>query len=52
MVCLLINGVFRKGGPSAFWAFFGPLIKAGENSTWGNLLNTAQGFCSSGLGAK
>jgi hypothetical protein len=35
-----------------FWAFFGPLLKAGENSTWSNMLNNVQGFCSSGLGAK
>ena len=28
----------------------GPLIKAGENSTWDNMLSNVQGFCQSPIG--
>jgi RHS repeat-associated protein len=30
---------------SNFWAVLGPVIKAGENSTWNNMLNSVQGYC-------
>jgi hypothetical protein len=33
-----------------FWAAFGPVIKAGENSTWSNLLGNVQGYCASPIG--
>jgi len=33
-----------------FWAAFGPVIKAGENSTWSNMLGNVQGYCGSLIG--
>jgi hypothetical protein len=35
------NGNFSN----LFWAAFGPVIKAGENSTWSNMLGNVQGYC-------
>jgi hypothetical protein len=37
---------------SPFWSVLGPVIKAGENSTWNNLLNNLQNSCKSNLGLK
>jgi RHS repeat-associated protein len=30
---------------SPFWSFLGPIIKAGEGSTWNNMLKNVQSYC-------
>jgi RHS repeat-associated protein len=37
---------------SRFSSFFGPIIQAGENSTWNNLLNNVQKYCRSNFGVR